>query len=65
MACPGAPHEHLVEQLDHTLLGTDAPRALSNAIPRATFEIIAYSGHDLTLEQPLATATGVSQFFFS
>ena len=48
-----------------TLLGTDAPRALSNAIPRATFEIIADSGHDLTLEQPFATATRVSGFFLS
>jgi 3-oxoadipate enol-lactonase len=48
-----------------TLLGTEAPRALSDAIPRATFEIIADSGHDVTLEQPLATATRVSQFFLS
>jgi 3-oxoadipate enol-lactonase len=48
-----------------TLLGMEAPRALSDAIPLATFEIIADSGHDLTLEQPLATATRVSQFFLS
>ena len=48
-----------------TLLGTEAPRALSEAIPLSTFEIIAASGHDLTLEQPIATATRVSQFFLA
>ncbi len=45
-----------------TLLGTAAPRALAAAIPCATFELVAASGHDLTLEQPIATATRVARF---
>jgi len=45
------------------LLGLDAPRALAEGIPTATFEVIAASGHDLTLEQPTATATRVARFF--
>ena len=45
------------------LLGTEAPRALAAAIRGATFAIIAGSGHDLTLEQPLTTATRVALFF--
>lgn len=48
-----------------SLLGTEGPRALSDAIARATFEIIAGSGHALTLEQPIVTATRVSDFFLS
>jgi 3-oxoadipate enol-lactonase len=48
-----------------TLLGTEPPRTLSHAIPDATFEIIADAGHTLTLEQPIVTATRVSQFFGS
>jgi pimeloyl-ACP methyl ester carboxylesterase len=50
---------------DDTLHGTEPPRALSHAIPGATFEIIAGSGHALTLEQPSVTATRVSRFFLS
>ena len=50
---------------DDTLLGTASPRSLSEAIPHAVFEVIAASGHDLTLEQPIATATVVSRFFRS
>lgn len=50
---------------DDTQLGTESPRALSAAIPEATFEIIAGSGHALTLEQPIVTATRVSRFFLS
>jgi len=45
-----------------TLLGAAAPRALAAAIPRATFEVVSGAGHDLTLEQPIATATRVAQF---
>lgn len=48
-----------------TLLGTQAPRALSDGISRSTFAIVADSGHDLTLEQPLVTGRRVSQFFLS
>jgi pimeloyl-ACP methyl ester carboxylesterase len=47
------------------LLGTEPPRALSAAIPGASFEIIADSGHALTLEQPIVTATRVSRFLRS
>ncbi len=47
------------------LLGTKPSHALSDAIPHSTFEIIADSGHALTLEQPIVTATRVSQFFLS
>lgn len=46
-----------------TLLGVEPQRALSNAISRATFEIIENSGHALTLEQPTVTAARVSRFF--
>ena len=49
---------------DHdTLLGTEAPRALAAAVRGAEFAIIAGSGHDLTLEQPVATAGRVASFF--
>jgi 3-oxoadipate enol-lactonase len=49
---------------DHdTLLGTEAPRALAAAIPGAEISIIADTGHDLTLEQPMATAARVAAFF--
>lgn len=44
------------------LLGTEAPRALAAAIHGATFDLIAGSGHDLTLEQPLTTAARVASF---
>ncbi len=45
-----------------TLLGGAAPRALAAAIRGARFEIIAGAGHDLTLEQPEATAAIVERF---
>ncbi|MEO7328541.1 MAG: alpha/beta fold hydrolase [Minicystis sp.] len=48
---------------EDALLGIDAPRALAAAIPGAVFEIVGAAGHDLTLEQPLATATRVARFF--
>ena len=48
-----------------TLLGTEPARALSKAIPRATFEIIADAGHALTLEKPIVTATRVARFLLS
>lgn len=49
---------------DHDgLLGTEPPRRLAAAIRGAEFDIIADSGHDLTLEQPEATAARVGRFF--
>ena len=48
-----------------TLLGTEPVRALAEGIPQATFEIIAESGHALTLEQPIVAATRVSTFLLS
>jgi pimeloyl-ACP methyl ester carboxylesterase len=58
------PAPTLVLAGDHdALLGTEAPRALAAAIPGAEFAIVAESGHDLTLEQPVATAARVAAFF--
>ncbi|MCX5740995.1 MAG: alpha/beta hydrolase [Proteobacteria bacterium] len=48
---------------DDTLLGTAPSHAVSVAIPRAVFAIVAESGHDLTLEQPIATAARVIAHF--
>jgi 3-oxoadipate enol-lactonase len=44
------------------LLGTLAPRRLAACIPGAAFEIVAASGHDLTLEQPAFTAARFARF---
>lgn len=44
------------------LLGPNCSRVLARAIPRATFEIIPDSGHDVTLEQPEVTAERVARF---
>jgi 3-oxoadipate enol-lactonase len=57
-----APTLVLAGELD-TLLGQEASRQLAAAIPGAKFDVIAASGHDLTLEQPVATATRVARFF--
>jgi 3-oxoadipate enol-lactonase len=46
-----------------TLLGTEAPGNLAAGIRGAAFEIVADSGHDLTLEQPAVTAARVARFF--
>lgn len=46
-----------------TLLGIAPARALSEAIPQGSFEVIKDAGHALTLEQPVVTATRVAQFF--
>jgi 3-oxoadipate enol-lactonase len=48
-----------------TLLGAAAPHALADAIQGAAFELVAGAGHDLTLEQPIVTATRVSEFFLA
>jgi 3-oxoadipate enol-lactonase len=45
-----------------TLLGTEPSRCLAAQIPGAAFEIVAASGHDLTLEQPAVTAARVARF---
>jgi pimeloyl-ACP methyl ester carboxylesterase len=50
---------------DDVLLETEDVRALARGIPRACFEAIAFAGHDLTLEQPRATATRVADFLLS
>lgn len=57
-----APTLVLAGELDN-LLGQEAPRRLAAAIPRAKFEVVAASGHDLTLEQPVAAASRVARFF--
>lgn len=49
---------------DHDELLGEAPTiALAAAIPGARREVIANAGHDLTLEQPEATARRVADFF--
>lgn len=45
------------------VIGMEPPRALAEAIAGARFEVIADAGHDLTLEQPGATAVAVDGFF--
>jgi 3-oxoadipate enol-lactonase len=50
---------------DDSLLGPHCSRVLARAIPRATFEIMQDSGHDLTLEQPERTAERVTRFLRS
>jgi pimeloyl-ACP methyl ester carboxylesterase len=57
-----APTLVLAGESDH-LLGVEPPRALAATIPGAVFEILAASGHDVTLEQPIAAATRVARFF--
>ena len=48
---------------EDALLDAEAPRELARGIPNATFETIREAGHDVTLEQPGATAARVSLFF--
>jgi 3-oxoadipate enol-lactonase len=48
-----------------TLLGIEPARALSDAILGSRFEIVADSGHDLTLEQPRVTAEIVAEFLLA
>jgi 3-oxoadipate enol-lactonase len=57
-----APTLILAGEDDH-LLGLTAPRELASRIPGAIFEVIPACGHDLTLEQPVVTATRVAEFF--
>ncbi len=51
----------LAGQLDR-LLGVEPSRELAAQIPHARFEIVAAAGHDLTLEQPEATASRLLEF---
>ncbi|CAN5907957.1 3-oxoadipate enol-lactonase [soil metagenome] len=55
-----APTLVLAGSLD-MLIGPAPARAVSTAIPGSTFETIADAGHDLTLEQPVATARRVAE----
>jgi pimeloyl-ACP methyl ester carboxylesterase len=48
---------------DDRLLGSAPSRDLAAGIDRADFEIIADAGHDVTLEQPLASAARVATHF--
>jgi pimeloyl-ACP methyl ester carboxylesterase len=56
-----APTLVLAGECDHWV-GAEPPRALAAAIPGATFDVIAGAGHDLTLEQPHATAARLTRF---
>jgi len=44
------------------LVGTAAPRRLAQGIAGASFDVVAQAGHDITLEQPLASAARVARF---
>ena len=49
---------------DHDeLMGSEPSAALSRGIPGARLEVIAGAGHDVTLEEPVATAERVAAFF--
>ena len=64
-ALPAVRAETLVLAGEHdALLGTALPRALSSRLPNATFEVIAASGHDITLEQPLSSARRLERFLY-
>jgi 3-oxoadipate enol-lactonase len=56
-----APTLVLAGQRDR-LLGIEPARTLADAIPHASFEVIAAAGHDLTLEQPIVTASRLAEF---
>jgi 3-oxoadipate enol-lactonase len=56
-----APTLVLAGPLDH-MLAPPAARELACAIDGARFELIEAAGHDLTLEQPLRTATRLCEF---
>jgi pimeloyl-ACP methyl ester carboxylesterase len=47
---------------DDPLLDILSQEALAARIPNATFDVISPSGHDMSLEQPVATAARVAQF---
>jgi 3-oxoadipate enol-lactonase len=54
----------LVLKGDHDeLIGPEPPAELARAIPGARLGVIPDAGHDLTLEQPVATAERVAAFF--
>jgi 3-oxoadipate enol-lactonase len=51
---------------DHDeLIGSEPTAELAQAIPGARLEVIPDAGHDLTLEQPVATAERVAAFFLA
>ena len=54
----------LVGDRDH-LLGSEASIDVAREIPSCTREVVRDAGHDLTLEQPLATAARTSRFLRS
>jgi pimeloyl-ACP methyl ester carboxylesterase len=56
-----APSLVLAGERDH-LVGTEHVRALADAIPVSVFDVIAAAGHDITLEQPEATAERLLRF---
>jgi pimeloyl-ACP methyl ester carboxylesterase len=50
---------------DDPLLDIASQEALAQRIPGASFDIISPSGHDMSLEQPVATAARVATFVLS
>jgi pimeloyl-ACP methyl ester carboxylesterase len=50
---------------DDPLLDIASQWALARRIPGAMFDVISPSGHDMSLEQPVATAARVAEFLFS
>jgi len=47
---------------DDPLLDIESQFALAQRIPNAVFDVISPSGHDMSLEQPVATAARVAEF---
>jgi 3-oxoadipate enol-lactonase len=47
---------------DDPLMDLESQLALARRIPNAIFDIISPSGHDMSLEQPVATAARVAEF---
>ena len=47
---------------DDPLMDVHSQEALAGRIPGARFDVISPSGHDMSLEQPIATAARVTEF---